>query len=212
MFKVSRNAVVNFIRLRYEPLRCYQTVRIANPHKVLGVKRNASSNEIKKAFLEKAKLYHPDLNTTDPLANQRFLEISTAYEMLRDAPEKPKQEEENRQKRKQEQEPRQRQYKKYREQEQEEQQKQQQEQSYQQYNQYYQHNQHYKFQQTQYQRTGHQQTNSRDGPKISQIRLGLVVMIVLLPVIFIKYLLWLTQKEKMRAEIEKELEDIESDW
>lgn len=54
-----------------------------NPYTVLGVDKNASSSDIKKAYYSLAKKYHPDTNK-DPGARDRFAESQTAYEMLSD--------------------------------------------------------------------------------------------------------------------------------
>ena len=51
---------------------------------VLGVSRSASEAEIKKAYRQKAKQYHPDANPNNPGAEARFKEINEAYEVLRD--------------------------------------------------------------------------------------------------------------------------------
>lgn len=51
---------------------------------VLGVTRNASDDEIKKAFRQKAKQYHPDANPDNPTAEARFKEANEAYEVLSD--------------------------------------------------------------------------------------------------------------------------------
>ena len=53
---------------------------------ILGVSRNASQDEIKKAYRRLAMQYHPDRNK-DPEATERFKEINEAYEVLSD-PEK----------------------------------------------------------------------------------------------------------------------------
>lgn len=53
-------------------------------YEVLGVSRNASVDEIKKAFRTLAKKYHPDVNK-DPSAEDKFKEINEAYEVLSDA-------------------------------------------------------------------------------------------------------------------------------
>ena len=55
---------------------------IDDPHKVLGVSPNASQDEIKKAYRQMAKKYHPDLHPNDPNANKRMNEINEAYDML----------------------------------------------------------------------------------------------------------------------------------
>lgn len=49
-------------------------------YEVLGVPRNASKQEIKKAYYNLAKKYHPDHNK-DPGAQEKFKEISNAYEV-----------------------------------------------------------------------------------------------------------------------------------
>lgn len=57
---------------------------------ILGVDRNASQDEIKKAYRKLVKRYHPDHNPDDKEAEERFKEISEAFEVLGD-PEKRKQ-------------------------------------------------------------------------------------------------------------------------
>ena len=51
---------------------------------VLGVQKNASDAEIKKAFRNLAKENHPDSNRGDEGAEARFKEINEAYENLKD--------------------------------------------------------------------------------------------------------------------------------
>lgn len=51
-------------------------------YKVLGVSKNATEVEIKKAYRTLAKKYHPDLNQDDPKTKERFQEVSEAYEVL----------------------------------------------------------------------------------------------------------------------------------
>lgn len=54
---------------------------------VLGVSRNASTDDIKKAYRKLAMQYHPDRNDGDKAAEEHFKEVSEAYDVLRD-PEK----------------------------------------------------------------------------------------------------------------------------
>lgn len=52
---------------------------------ILGVDRNASQDEIKKAFRKKARQYHPDVNKDNPKeAEEKFKEANEAYEVLSD--------------------------------------------------------------------------------------------------------------------------------
>lgn len=51
---------------------------------ILGIRRNASARDIKTAFRQLARQYHPDVTGNDPQATERFKEISEAYETLSD--------------------------------------------------------------------------------------------------------------------------------
>jgi DnaJ-class molecular chaperone len=55
-----------------------------DPYSVLGVAKSASEGDIKKAFRQLAKKYHPDQNKDDPGAQQRFSEVNQAYEIIGD--------------------------------------------------------------------------------------------------------------------------------
>jgi len=51
-------------------------------YKILGVNKDASSAEIKKAYRKLARKYHPDISPNDPQAEQKFKEINEANEVL----------------------------------------------------------------------------------------------------------------------------------
>lgn len=57
-------------------------------YEVLGVDRNASAEQIKKAYRKKAIEYHPDKNPGDKVAEDKFKEAAEAYEILGDADKK----------------------------------------------------------------------------------------------------------------------------
>jgi DnaJ-class molecular chaperone len=54
-------------------------------YQVLGVGRQASKEEIQKAYRKLAKKYHPDMNLDDKQANERFKRVQEAYDVLSDA-------------------------------------------------------------------------------------------------------------------------------
>lgn len=54
-----------------------------NPYTILGVKGDATQSEIKKAYLQSVKKYHPDTNK-DPKASTKFIEVQAAFELLSD--------------------------------------------------------------------------------------------------------------------------------
>ena len=60
---------------------------IDDPYKVLGVSRDASDEDIKRAYRRLAKKYHPDLNPGDQEAARRMQEVNAAYEQIKN-PEK----------------------------------------------------------------------------------------------------------------------------
>lgn len=57
---------------------------IPNYYELLGVKRDASADEIKQSFRRLARQFHPDLNPGDKSAEDNFKNISEAYEILSD--------------------------------------------------------------------------------------------------------------------------------
>lgn len=52
---------------------------------ILGVSKNASADEIKKAHRKLARKYHPDVNRDDPTASEKFQSVQEAYEVLSDS-------------------------------------------------------------------------------------------------------------------------------
>ncbi len=58
---------------------------MADPYEVLGVPRDASQDDIRKAYRKAAKETHPDLNPGKPEAERRFKDITAAYDIVGDA-------------------------------------------------------------------------------------------------------------------------------
>src|SRR5215213_4868270 len=79
--------MVNGFRLN--PFTIYHllfTIRMAKEdfYQVLGVKRDAKPEEIKKAYRRLARKYHPDVNPGDKASEERFKKITEAHEVLSD--------------------------------------------------------------------------------------------------------------------------------
>ena len=55
-----------------------------DPYEVLGVRRNATLAEIRRAYQKHARRLHPDLNPGDPAASRQFQAVSSAFEILGD--------------------------------------------------------------------------------------------------------------------------------
>ncbi|HEY2752794.1 DnaJ C-terminal domain-containing protein [Phenylobacterium sp.] len=62
----------------------------SDPYQVLGVPRSASADEIRKAFRKLAKANHPDTNPNNKAAEERFKQVSGAFDILGDATKKQK--------------------------------------------------------------------------------------------------------------------------
>ena len=58
-------------------------------YEILGIEKNADAGKIKSAYRKLAKKYHPDTNSGDAVAEQKFKEVTEAYNVLSD-PEKKK--------------------------------------------------------------------------------------------------------------------------
>ncbi|MBI2690924.1 MAG: molecular chaperone DnaJ [Solirubrobacterales bacterium] len=57
---------------------------VTDPYKVLGVAKNASEGEIKKAYRTLARKWHPDQNTDNAKAEEKFKEVQEAYDVVGD--------------------------------------------------------------------------------------------------------------------------------
>ena len=57
-------------------------VKKKSHYEILDVPRNASSKEIRQAFISLSKTWHPDTDTNDPTRHQKFLKINEAYSIL----------------------------------------------------------------------------------------------------------------------------------
>ncbi|XP_019611964.1 dnaJ homolog subfamily A member 3, mitochondrial isoform X1 [Rhinolophus sinicus] len=81
---------VNFTGVQSYPFVCAASFHTSTPlakedyYQILGVPRNASQKEIKKAYYQLAKKYHPDTNKDDPKAKEKFSQLAEAYEVLSD--------------------------------------------------------------------------------------------------------------------------------
>ena len=81
---ISGRALLAFLRASASSLiRSYMAKR--DYYEVLGVNRDASDDEIKKAYRKLAMKHHPDRNPDNPKAEEKFKEAKEAYEILSDA-------------------------------------------------------------------------------------------------------------------------------
>ncbi|MEA5508450.1 J domain-containing protein [Crocosphaera sp. UHCC 0190] len=58
--------------------------QVRNYYEILGVSRDATSEEIKKSFRKLARQYHPDVNPGDKTAEEKFKSLNEAYDVLSD--------------------------------------------------------------------------------------------------------------------------------
>lgn len=85
---VWQNSINIAIGIKYQPLyrKLHHTSYLAKStsdyYKALGVSRRATAQEIKDAYYELSKRYHPDKNRDSDMALERFREIKEAYEVL----------------------------------------------------------------------------------------------------------------------------------
>lgn len=69
---------------QYRPISTTVAQYQTDYYKVLSVAKNCSPKDVKKAYYQLAKKYHPDTNKGDPDASKKFQEVSEAYEILSD--------------------------------------------------------------------------------------------------------------------------------
>lgn len=55
---------------------------MTNPYEILGVKQDATQDEIKKSYRKLAKKYHPDVNASSKEMSQKFQEVSHAFDLI----------------------------------------------------------------------------------------------------------------------------------
>lgn len=82
--EIGSNANCSVVGQQSRQLHVSSSLLRKDYYDVLGVPRNASQKDIKKAYYQLAKKYHPDTNKGDPEAQKKFQEVSEAYEVLSD--------------------------------------------------------------------------------------------------------------------------------
>ena len=50
-----------------------------NPYKILGISQTATEDQVKKAFKKRTLKYHPDRNSQDPNASEKYAKVVNAY-------------------------------------------------------------------------------------------------------------------------------------
>jgi len=81
MFSLSKQVIRPIASVRWFSLT---SKLLKDYYAILGVAKNANGKDIKKAYYQLAKKYHPDTNQGDPTAMKKFQEVSEAYEVLSD--------------------------------------------------------------------------------------------------------------------------------
>ncbi|MBW0539940.1 hypothetical protein O181_079655 [Austropuccinia psidii MF-1] len=66
----------------HAPFSTFHSQRLENHYTTLGLKRDATSQQIKSQFYKLSKIYHPDLNSSHPSSTERFKKVSEAYGVL----------------------------------------------------------------------------------------------------------------------------------
>ena len=75
----------SFVKFILIEKRNENTMLNKNPYDVLGIPHNASDDEVKKAYRDLTRKYHPDANVNNPLADlaeEKFKEVQEAYDMI----------------------------------------------------------------------------------------------------------------------------------
>ncbi|XVE74234.1 hypothetical protein DITRI_Ditri11bG0182200 [Diplodiscus trichospermus] len=86
-FAKTRNLILGLLNVNFGAARSIHgtaTMSARDYYDILGVSKNATASEIKKAYFALAKKLHPDVNKDDPEAEKKFQEVSKAYEVLKD--------------------------------------------------------------------------------------------------------------------------------
>lgn len=65
-------------------VKCGWQSDMKDPYKILGIDRKATKVEIKSAYRQLARKYHPDMHPGDKIAEERFKEVTSAYQLLSD--------------------------------------------------------------------------------------------------------------------------------
>ena len=84
LWKCQRSSLSSQWMLRMKLFHSSSRKMAKDYYGVLGVAKNSNQKDIKKAYYQLAKKYHPDTNKDDPAAMKKFQEVSEAYEVLSD--------------------------------------------------------------------------------------------------------------------------------